>query len=79
METEGWSRTGVNSIRHVRRASLIGKGEALVLFESTGADPNCSTAIHRNETLISGGTTNRKHQSKVALVVPTSRFGSSEE
>ena len=27
-ETEGWSRTRVNSIRHVRRASLLGKGEA---------------------------------------------------
>ena len=27
-ETEGWSRTKVNSIRHVRRASLLGKGEA---------------------------------------------------
>jgi hypothetical protein len=28
LETEGWSRTEVNSIRHVRRASLLGKGEA---------------------------------------------------
>ena len=27
-ETEGRSRTKVNSIRHVRRASLLGKGEA---------------------------------------------------
>ena len=27
-EAEGWSRTKVNSIRHVRRASLLGKGEA---------------------------------------------------
>jgi len=27
-ETEGWSRTKVNSIRHVQRASLLGKGEA---------------------------------------------------
>ena len=27
-ETEGWSRTKVNSIRHVRRASLLEKGEA---------------------------------------------------
>ena len=28
LETEGWSRTKVNSIRHVRRASLLGRGEA---------------------------------------------------
>ena len=28
LETEGWSRTKVNSIRHVRRASLLGQGEA---------------------------------------------------
>ena len=28
LETKGWSRTKVNSIRHVRRASLLGKGEA---------------------------------------------------
>ena len=28
LETEGWSRTEVNSIRHVRRASLLGRGEA---------------------------------------------------
>jgi hypothetical protein len=27
-ETEGWSQTKVNSIRHVQRASLLGKGEA---------------------------------------------------
>ena len=27
-EAEGWSRTKVNSIRHVRWASLLGKGEA---------------------------------------------------
>ena len=27
-EAEGWSRTKVNSIRHVSRASLLGKGEA---------------------------------------------------
>jgi hypothetical protein len=27
-EAEGWSRTKVNSIRQVRRASLLGKGEA---------------------------------------------------
>lgn len=27
-ETEAWSRTKVNSIRHVRRASLLIKGEA---------------------------------------------------
>ena len=27
-ETEGWSRTEVNSIRHANRASLLGKGEA---------------------------------------------------
>jgi len=27
-ETEGWSRTKVNSIRHVQRVSLLGKGEA---------------------------------------------------
>src|ERR1039457_5879547 len=27
-ETEDWSRTKVNSIRHVPRASLLGKGEA---------------------------------------------------
>jgi len=27
-EAEGWSRTKVNSIRHVRRASLLDKGEA---------------------------------------------------
>src|SRR5258707_10828496 len=28
LETEGWSRTKVNSIRHVNRVSLRGKGEA---------------------------------------------------
>ena len=28
LEAEGWSRTKVNSIRHVRRASLRAKGEA---------------------------------------------------
>jgi hypothetical protein len=28
LETEGWSRTRVNSIRHARRASLLEKGEA---------------------------------------------------
>ena len=27
-ETESWSQTKVNSIRHVQRASLLGKGEA---------------------------------------------------
>src|SRR2546423_183936 len=27
-ETESWSRTKVNSIRHAKRASLLGKGEA---------------------------------------------------
>src|SRR5471032_364502 len=27
-ETEDWSRTKVNSIRHVQRASLLGQGEA---------------------------------------------------
>lgn len=27
-ETESWSQTKVNSIRHVPRASLLGKGEA---------------------------------------------------
>jgi len=28
LETEGWSQTKVNSIRHVQRVSLLGKGEA---------------------------------------------------
>jgi hypothetical protein len=50
-EAEGWSRTKVNSIRHVRRASLLAKGEAC----RASGEAVTALALSKLETVRLGG------------------------